>query len=89
MSYEFKPPYYEAKVAKEDEIQAELFKGGVESPGVFIMEMRLKWERLCIEQKALIPDRIPNAWKRRNLEEVEGITSKSLNFIDCSREMAA
>jgi len=86
MSFEFKPEYYQAKVSKEEAIQSELFKGGVELPALFALEMRVKWERLCLEQQPVLPEvkkTIPNAWKRR----VKESDSKVLNFVDCSREM--
>ncbi len=85
MSFEFKPEYYRAKVAKEEAIQAELIHGGITHEAVFGFEMRMKWEHLCLEQQSILPEiQIPKQWELRLLQENE----HTFSFLDCSHVMS-
>lgn len=83
MSFEFKPEYYQAQAAKSEELQAMLIKQGIQAPGIFDLELRLKWKKLCLEQTPILPNPIPNAWKLK----LEKANLRTLNFLDCSREL--
>ena len=65
--------------------QAELrWISGYYPGGQFLVNMRIKWERLCLEQSGFLPEarrEIPTAWRSRLKKEDVNL----LNFFDCSR----
>lgn len=56
------------------------------SDALFHANMKIKWERLCLEQQSFLPEvkkLIPPEWKHK----LKGSNLTVLNFRDCSREL--
>lgn len=75
-----------------DEAYLKYVKGSNKLEGdgdaLFRADMKIKWERLCLEQQSFLPEvkkLIPQTWRSK----LKRSNSQVLNYWDCSREIVS